>query len=48
VEIAIKTIMFVFPAIGCFIAILILSRYPLHGEKLQRMREELKEHPYLQ
>jgi GPH family glycoside/pentoside/hexuronide:cation symporter len=48
VEFAIKTIMFVFPAIGCAIAILILSRFPLHGEKLQRMREELKQHPYLQ
>lgn len=48
VEFAIKTIMFVFPAIGCGIAILILSRFPLHGEKLKRMREELKQHPYLQ
>ena len=37
----IKIIITVFPAIGCAIAILILSRYKLHGEYLKKMREEL-------
>lgn len=41
VIVAIKLIMFLFPAIGCAIAILILSRFPLHGDKLKEMREEL-------
>jgi GPH family glycoside/pentoside/hexuronide:cation symporter len=48
IEFPIKMIMSVFPAIGCALGILILSQFPLHGEKLIRMREELKKHPYLQ
>ena len=48
IEFPIKAIMSIFPAIGCALGILILSQFPLHGEKLIKMREELKKHPYLQ
>jgi len=47
VVIALKVIIMVFPAIGCGIAILFLKLYDLHGEKLEKMREELKNHPRL-
>jgi len=39
---SIKIIMVIFPSIGCIIAVLILSRFKLHGERLAKMREELK------
>ena len=42
IVIGIKLIMFLFPAIGCVIAITILSRFKLHGERLERIKEELK------
>ncbi len=41
VIIGLKIIITVFPAIGCAIAILILSRFKLHGERLRKNREEL-------
>jgi len=47
VIIALKIIIMLFPAIGCGIAILFLKLYDLHGEKLDKMREELKNHPDL-
>lgn len=42
VIIGIKLIMTLFPSIGCVVAILILSRFKLHGERLDRIKEELK------
>lgn len=42
-----KSLMFIFPAIALTIAILFLKSYSLHGEKLQRIREELEKHPVL-
>jgi GPH family glycoside/pentoside/hexuronide:cation symporter len=47
VEIGLKVIIFVFPAIGCLVAIVFFKWYDLHGEKLEKMREELKKHPEL-
>ncbi len=48
VEIGLKLIMFLFPALGCCMAITFLKLYDLHGQKLVKMREELKKHPELQ
>lgn len=39
--------MFVFPAIALVIAILFFWSYELHGETLEKMREELAKHPEL-
>ncbi len=47
IELALKSLMFVFPAIALLISILIFKFYDLHGEKLEKMREELKKHPEL-
>lgn len=47
VELALKLIMFVFPAIGCTICIIFLISYGLHGERLKKSRERLKEYPEL-
>jgi len=47
VEIGLKAIIFIFPAIGCLVAIVFFKFYDLHGEKLEKMREELKNHPEL-
>jgi GPH family glycoside/pentoside/hexuronide:cation symporter len=41
VEIGLKIIMFLFPALGCCLAILFLKFFDLHGQKLIKMREEL-------
>ena len=43
VIIGIKLIMFLFPSIGCGIAIFLLYKFDLHGERLNQMREKLKE-----
>ena len=42
VIVSIKLIMVLFPSIGCICAVLILSRFKLHGERLAKNREELK------
>jgi GPH family glycoside/pentoside/hexuronide:cation symporter len=45
VVIGLKLIIFLFPAIALAIGIIILRSFPLHGENLAKMREELKKHP---
>ena len=47
VEIGLKLIVMLFPAIGCAIAILFLKFYGLHGSRLEQMRVELEKHPEL-
>jgi Na+/melibiose symporter-like transporter len=42
-----KALMFIFPAIALIIAIIFMKSYGLHGERLIKMREELKKHPDL-
>ncbi|MFW9772532.1 MAG: MFS transporter, partial [Candidatus Thorarchaeota archaeon] len=46
-EIGIKLLMFVFPSIALIGSILFFKSYGLHGEILEKMRAELKEHPEL-
>ena len=48
VIIGLKLIIFLFPALGCCLAITFLKLFDLHGQKLIKMREELKKHPDLQ
>ena len=48
VVIGLKLIIFLFPALGCCVSILFLKLFDLHGQKLLKMREELKKHPDLQ
>jgi Na+/melibiose symporter-like transporter len=38
-----RSLMFIFPAIALIIAILAMTRYPLHGEKLKDIKEKLGE-----
>ena len=47
IELGLKSIIFVFPAIALIGSILFFKYYDLHGEKLEQMREKLKEHPEL-
>jgi Na+/melibiose symporter-like transporter len=47
VIIGLRLLMFVFPAIALVIAILFFWSYELHGETLEKMREELAKHPEL-
>ncbi|MFW9969238.1 MAG: MFS transporter [Candidatus Odinarchaeota archaeon] len=47
IQLALKSLMFLFPAIALVGAILFFKFYDLHGEKLEKMREELKKHPEL-
>ncbi len=46
-EIGIKALMFVFPSLALIGSILFFKFYDLHGEKLEKMREELEKHPEL-
>ncbi|MBA7709546.1 hypothetical protein ES703_118466 [subsurface metagenome] len=39
--------MFIFPSIALIVSILIFKFYDLHGEKLEKMRQELEKHPEL-
>jgi GPH family glycoside/pentoside/hexuronide:cation symporter len=48
IELGLKAIMFLFPAIALVGSILFWKYYDLHGEKLRLMREELDKHPELQ
>lgn len=45
--IGLKVLIFVFPAIALTIGIVTMKFYTLHGEKLERIREELKKYPEL-
>lgn len=47
VVLALKLIIFIFPAIGCGVAILFFRYYTLHSENLDKMREELQQYPEL-
>ncbi|MBD3195029.1 MAG: MFS transporter [Candidatus Lokiarchaeota archaeon] len=47
VELGLKAIIFIFPAISLVVAILFIRSYSLHGEKLEKMREELAKYPEL-
>jgi len=38
-----RSLMFIFPVIALIIAILAMTRYPLHGERLKNVQEKLKE-----
>jgi len=38
-----RSLIFIFPVIALIIAILAMTRYPLHGEKLKDIQEKLKE-----
>ena len=38
-----RSLMFIFPVIALIIAILAMTQYPLHGERLKNVREKLKE-----
>ncbi len=46
-EIGIKALMFLFPSIALIGSILFFKFYDLHGEKLEKMRQELEKHPEL-
>ncbi|MFX1358362.1 MAG: MFS transporter [Promethearchaeota archaeon] len=48
IELGLKGLMFLFPAIALIVSILFFKSYDLHGEKLESMREELQKHPELQ
>lgn len=48
IELGLKSIMFLFPAIALVGSILFWKFFDLHGEKLRLMREELEKHPELQ
>lgn len=45
--IGLKVLIFGFPAIALIIGIVAMKFYTLHGEKLERIREELKKYPEL-
>jgi GPH family glycoside/pentoside/hexuronide:cation symporter len=46
-DIGLKALIFVFPAIALVGAILFFKFYDLHGDRLEKMREELQKHPEL-
>jgi len=37
-----RSLMFIFPVIALIVAILAMTQYPLHGEKLKDVKEKLK------
>jgi len=43
VRFGLRSLMFIFPVIALIIAILAMTRYPLHGDRLKDVREKLKE-----
>jgi len=47
IELGLKALIFVFPAIALLGAIICFKFYDLHGEKLVTMRRQLEEHPEL-
>ncbi len=46
-DIGLKALIFVFPSIALVGAILFFKFYGLHGDRLEKMREELQKHPEL-
>ncbi len=46
-DLGIKSLMFLFPSIALIGSILFFKFYDLHGEKLEKMRQELEKHPDL-
>lgn len=46
-DIGLKALIFLFPSIALVGAILFFKSYGLHGERLEKMREELQKHPDL-
>ncbi|MFW9987593.1 MAG: MFS transporter [Candidatus Odinarchaeota archaeon] len=46
-DLGIKSLMFIFPSLALIGSILLFKYYDLHGEKLEKMREELEKHPDL-
>ncbi|MFX1589694.1 MAG: MFS transporter [Promethearchaeota archaeon] len=47
IDLGLKSLMFVFPSIALVGSILFFRSYDLHGEKLEKMRQELEKHPEL-
>ena len=47
VELGLKAIIWIFPAIALTIGILMMKSYGLHGERLENMRKEIEQHPEL-
>lgn len=47
IELSLKSLMFLFPSIALIGSILFFKYYDLHGEKLEKMRQELEKHPEL-
>jgi len=47
VELGLKAIIFMFPAIALLVAIVFMKSYSLHGDKLENMRKELEKYPEL-
>ncbi len=47
IEFGLKSLMFIFPSIALIGSILFFKFYDLHGEKLEKMRQELEKHPEL-
>jgi len=43
IKFGLRALMFIFPVIALIIAILAMTRYPLHGERLKNVQEKLKE-----
>jgi len=46
-DLGLKALMFIFPSLALVTSILIFKFYDLHGEKLEKMRQELEKHPEL-
>jgi GPH family glycoside/pentoside/hexuronide:cation symporter len=47
VEFGLKAIIWIFPAIALVIGVIMMKLYGLHGERLEKMRKELEQHPEL-
>jgi Na+/melibiose symporter-like transporter len=47
VEFGLKAIIWIFPAIALVVGILMMKSYGLHGERLEAVRREIKQHPEL-
>ncbi|MFW9952074.1 MAG: MFS transporter, partial [Candidatus Thorarchaeota archaeon] len=47
-DIGLKALIFLFPSIALVGSILFFKSYGLHGERLEKLREELQKHPELQ
>jgi len=46
-DLGLKALMFIFPSIALIVSMLFFKFYDLHGEKLEKMRQELEKHPEL-